>query len=71
MKRKSKSKSKSAAGLPKVLYAACNKGGHFQSDEDILNVVDADGGPCVYGIYELKRIATGRVVVEVKDEQPA
>ena len=58
------------SGLPKVLYASVGDDGQVQSDEAILNVVDLEGEPCTYGIYELKRIAKGRVVVEVKEEEP-
>jgi len=60
-----------SGSLPKILYATVDDDGNVQSDEAILNVVDAGGDPCTYGIYELKRIAKGRVVVEVKEEQPA
>lgn len=56
------------SGLPKLLYASITKGGNLQSDEEILNVVECDGEPCTYGIYELKRIAKGRVIVEVREE---
>ncbi len=61
---------KAVSDLPKVLYATIDKDGRVQSDEAILNVVDLEGDRCTYGIYELKRIATGRIVVEVKDEEP-